>query len=282
MKEAVSSESLWIEGPVKLHARHWAATDRNSAKGTLLIVHGYSEHGECYTHVAEFFHRAGYEAFALDLPGHGRSQGRRSDIRRFSDYVHSMEAFVEQALKLNCPKPISILGHSLGGLVVLRFIETSYLAGKIERLCISSPLLGLFRFSVPTLPWLKRFTYLLPNVTLNNEAELGEDVLTHDKKMSERRRNDPLIKSRVTPRWTREVIKARELAFEDIDHIRIPMALFQAGDERVVSRSEAERFFDLFKGPKEIHVYEGFFHEILNEIGREKVMQDMLAWVQKA
>src|SRR4051812_48110748 len=87
-----TSEQFWMEGPacgpnhahLKLFGRHWKAS---GAKGTILLVHGYSEHSGRYFHFAKFLVQHGFDVITFDLPGHGRSEGRRSDIENFQDYV---------------------------------------------------------------------------------------------------------------------------------------------------------------------------------------------------
>jgi len=276
------SENFWMEAPKKvsgkLFGRHWRPLE--ASKGTIILVHGYSEHSGRYGHFAKYLTENHLEVMALDLPGHGRSDGRRSDIKSFHDYIKSVEALILEAQKRKCATPFHLIGHSLGGLVAIRFAQTSYLVSQIKSITLSSPLLGLARFKPSSLPWLKVFVSLLPNITIPNHSELEKDILTHDPVFSESRLTDPLIKSCVTPNWVSEIVKERKKAFEEISHIHLPMAMFQAGDERVVSREEAERFMGLYHGPKLLQIYEGFFHEILNEIERERVMSDMLKWVQ--
>ncbi len=59
------------------------------------------------------------------------------------------------------------------------------------------------------------------------------------------------------------------------------MGIFQAGQEKVVDREQTERFFGTLKSPKMIKIYPNDFHEILNEIDRKEVMNDMLAWINQ-
>src|SRR5690606_23742764 len=102
---------------------------------------------------------------------------------------------------------------------------------------------------------------LLPNVTLKNERELGGSVLSHDEERLRNRQSDPLIKPRVTIRWLREILRARRLAFEQASAVKIATAIFQAGDEQIVDRNEARRFYDLLPHTKFWKEYEGWYHE---------------------
>jgi len=275
----VQSLSFFFAGPHswRLHGRKWR-TPQKSLEGTIVLIHGYSEHCGRYGEFVDFLNSKGFDVLGIDLPGHGLSEGRRSNIDDFQDYVRSIEALLEYA-QPNSSAPLLLFGHSMGGLVSIRFLQTSPLAKNIQKLSLSSPLLGLDRFTNGQLPFVKLFTILMPNLTLPNSSELNEGDLSHDAELMASRRADPLIRSQVTIHWVREFLKAREAAFAQVADIRTPVGLFQAGEDHVVSRSEAERFFGLLQCPKEIHIYEGFFHEILNEIGRRQVMEDVFRFV---
>lgn len=267
-----------FEGPrgLRLNLRHWK---NPGARRTVLGIHGYSEHSGCYAHFADFLLAQKMEVIWVDLPGHGLSDGPRSDISRFEDYLETIERFAATAELRSCPKPFQLFGHSLGGLVAVRFIQNSSKANLIQRMTLSSPLFGLANYPAAFLPALRAVARMLPNFSWANDSELGTGILTHDPEMTARRSKDPLIKSRVTMHFVREFLRAREEAFEEVRKIKIPTALFQAGDDRVTHRSEAERFYSLLECQKQKTIYDGLFHEILNEVERARVMNEMLKWM---
>jgi alpha-beta hydrolase superfamily lysophospholipase len=129
--------------------------------------------------------------------------------------------------------------------------------------------------------FVKCLAYLLPNLTLPNEGSLGGDILTHDPERRKHRLADPLIKSQVTTHWVREFIKARQLAFSEVGNISRPLGIFQAGDDKVVSRSDSEKFFDLLKVEKKLRIYEGWYHELSNEIDRAIFFKELFQWYQR-
>lgn len=274
----------------RLFARYWKTTNSNR-KACIVAVHGYTEHSGRYGHFADFLNRAGYDFVMMDLPGHGESEGRKSNIDRFEDYVESYEAFYRAARLKGFKGPYVLFAHSLGGLIALRFLQTSPYAKDFSKAFLSSPLLGLSDYSFHGVGKLVQSelgmsllggaTSLIPNLTLSNESDLGGVILTHDEKMSASRDQDPLIVPQVTINWTREFIRARAKAFKDVKNIKTPLGIFQAGDDRVVSSSEPERFFGKLGSVDKLYrVYEGLYHEILNEKDRARVMKDMLAWLE--
>ncbi|MBN8555122.1 MAG: lysophospholipase [Deltaproteobacteria bacterium] len=277
-----STEEFYFTGPknLKLFGRRWALSNVSS-KGTIIGVHGYSEHGGRYAHFANFLNQNGYDVFFIDLPGHGKSEGRRSDIKDFDEYVRSVELFINEVESRNSPKPFHLFAHSMGGLVSTRLLEASSYADRFLTVTLSSPLFGIPRFKSWQLPWLKLLFEFVPNFTLKNDTELGEEVLARDREILESRLQDPLIKSCVTIQWFRSFVRARSLAFQSVKKIRVPVGIFQAGDERVVSRIETERFYSLIPTLKFLKIYPNFLHEILNDIERKQVMNDMLKWIEQ-
>jgi alpha-beta hydrolase superfamily lysophospholipase len=276
------TDEFYFEGPkkLKLFGRQWKLSGVAS-KGTILGVHGYSEHSDRYAHFAHFLNENKYDVIWLDLPGHGLSEGRRSDIENFDDYVKSLELLVSEAEAKKCPKPFHLFAHSLGGLVAIRFAESSVYVQRISTLTLSSPLLGLPRFKNWQLPWLSFLLGLVPNLTLKNDTELAGNVLARDAEIMAARVADPLIKSQITIRWVREFLRARLFAFREVNNIRVPVGLFLAGVEKVVSRSESERFYSLVQSAKKLKIYEESLHEILNDTRRKEVMQDILKWIEE-
>lgn len=281
------AESFYFAGPqaLKLHGQAWTSA---GATRCLVGVHGYSEHSGCYEHFARFLNELNCDVYWMDLPGHGRSEGRRSDISRFEYYVESLRLFLEEVQRRSRLNPEFLFAHSLGALTSIRLLQ-AYPNFSHLRVALSSPLLGLARESFHGigrflqnscgLRTLELLTKILPNFSLSNKKDLTGSILTHDPAMQLRRNQDPLIKPIVTINWTREFLRARRLAFRDVDLIQNPIGIFQAGEDLIVSRKETERFFHLLGSPeKKLKIYEGFWHEIVNETERDLVFQDLQDW----
>lgn len=271
-------EDFWFQGPhsQRHKGRIWKVPN---SKGSVIGVHGYSEYGHSYAHFARFLNERGFNAYFYDQLGHGESDGQRANIDSFDDYVQSLEIFLGQVKERGGADPYFLFGHSLGGLVCIRFLQSSHLSTAFSKVALSSPLLGLAQYSRCLLPVLGLISRSLPNLTMSNERDIGVSVLTHDIQMREMREADPRINKVVTTHWVREFIKARTLAFQNIENLKLPMGIFQAGDDRVVDASESERFYSLLKSHKQWKSYPGFFHEIINEVDRLSVMEDIFKWL---
>ncbi len=104
----------------------------------LLFVHGAFTGAWCWDeHFLQFFADAGYAAYAVSLSGHGGSRGReRLDSLSIADYVADV---IEVAARL--PQPPLLIGHSMGGFVVQKYLESHPAHGAV--LMCSVPPQGL-------------------------------------------------------------------------------------------------------------------------------------------
>jgi len=62
-------------------------------KAILLVVHGIAEHSGRYTNLVNYFVPKGYAVYSFDLRGHGKSDGKRSYVERFSYYLDDLQTF---------------------------------------------------------------------------------------------------------------------------------------------------------------------------------------------
>jgi pimeloyl-ACP methyl ester carboxylesterase len=82
-----------------------------------ILVHGGFHGGWCWSHVTPHLVRAGHNAIAPDLPGHGDDQTPQSQVT-FDMAVAQIAALVQQA-----PEPVVLVGHSMSGMVISQVAE---------------------------------------------------------------------------------------------------------------------------------------------------------------
>ena len=118
----------------------WPAPD-GAVKGVVVIAHGVSEHSGRYAHVARRLNKAGYDAFALDHHGHGRSEGGSANIGRIASAVADIGTLIAIAREESSGSKLFLLGHSMGGALALEFaLERQQ---ELDGLVLSAPAAAL-------------------------------------------------------------------------------------------------------------------------------------------
>lgn len=264
----------------KLFLRGWTPPN---PRGAVLITHGQAEHSGCYSFLVQCLTGAGYSVWAWDLRGHGKSDGKRGYVANFDDYIQDfIDVFKFVRSQLPAGQGLVALSHSMGGLIQTKaLMENTDLQLSLKAQVLSSPLFGL----ALKVPYLKDraaiiLSRLAPKITLFNEINFS--ILTHDSQVLAAYPSDPLRHDQVSPSVYVGMIEAFKELPKGGSLIRLPTLLQQAGSDRVVSRSAAEKIYAGFAATdKEIRIYEGLFHEIYNEVGRQQVFEDLLQFLAK-
>lgn len=273
----MTREEGWFEAVEggSLYRQQWSGP---GPRVPVVIVHGGGEHSGRYEETAARLVQEGYAVHAFDLPGHGRSPGKRGHVRSFDVYVESLRRFITQVSAEHAGQPPVLIGHSLGGLVAtlyaVRHPET------LRCLVLSSPLWGL---SVPVPGWKRAIARILsplwPSLTLGRPRSTGA-TLSHDPQVEARYLSDPLVHFMASVRLYTEIQdRCRQLP-RLLPELKAPLLLMQAGADRVVSPEAVKRLFPLVgAAQKRLILYEGFYHELFNEVDKERVFRDLLSFL---
>ena len=261
-------------GAPDLLLRRWPCA---GPRGRILIVHGFGEHGGRYGHVAEALIAAGLEVGAVDLRGHGGSGGTRAFVERFDDYLDDVDAALALLRDEGGKLPLFLLGHSMGGLVAaLWILEQRALA---DGLVLSSP--G-FAFALKVPAWKaaagRICSRLAPKLALPSGLDRG--LLSHDPEVARALERDPHSQTATTARWYTEALAAQARAAELAAGLEVPLLCQVAGDDALVDTRATRSFFDTAtSSEREWLCYDELYHEIYNELGRERVLSDLTAWL---
>ncbi len=252
------------------------------ARAHVLVVHGFGEHKGRYAHVAAALTAAGYACHLVDVRGHGVSGGVRGHVGRFDDFHDDLDRIAARVRTLaershrGHPRLV-LLGHSLGGLIALNHVIDR--PGAFAGLVVSSPfvaptftLSGLRRVAIDVLG------QLLP--TLRVRASIDSRWLSHDPDVVRAYAEDPHVLHHITLGLWRHIGLAQRRLLERAGEIRLPALFLVSGSDQVVN---AVPTYDVFRrlgsADKRLITYDGYFHEVLNEIGRERVLADLLGWL---
>lgn len=118
LSEARSSIGRFRSGAYELVCQHFLPPNYPPRK-TVVVLHGYFDHGGLYKHLIRHLLRSGIAAVIFDMPGHGLSSGPSASIDSFHRYSDALVDCLTLALEQNLPSPWVLLGQSTGGAVIM-------------------------------------------------------------------------------------------------------------------------------------------------------------------
>ncbi len=245
-------------------------------RGVVCLVHGIGEHSNRYQHMAEFFARKGFHFSAFDLRGHGKSEGIRGDAPSYAALMDDIQSFLDYSGKKFPSLPVFIYGHSLGGNLVLNFLLRRHPA--VKGVIISAPALGL-AYDPPKVKMLvgRVLSKVLP--TLAIASDLDTSALSRDVAVVQAYVQDPLVHDRVTGRMAFGFMDAGDWALAHAEQLDTPTLLMHGSADKLTSLQASRRFAKKAGDICEFVLWEGFFHELHNEIGKEDVFEYVLNWM---
>ena len=252
----------------------------------LVVLHGLGEHGGRYMHVPHYVQSDIDWVSCPDQRGHGRSGGLRGDAARFdilADDFASVIRRTDRIVKEACGgrSEIHVLAHSLGGHVALRalFRHPELARVPVQSVSLSAPFLAIKQ----RVPWIRKAAARsISRIwgTLQMGTGLDASLISHDPEVVNSYRSDPLVHDRITPRFFTSMIAAFEDTLGRNGGFDIPTQFLVPMDDRIVDSQVTANFFERLQTPaKRLATYEGFYHEILNEIERVRPFQDVVAWI---
>ncbi len=265
---------------------------KNSTQNRVLfVIHGQGEHSGRYLHFPHYLDGEIDHVYSYDLRGHGRSEGLRGHVEEnFDQYVDDtasvLEMIYEERMKDGTPPQFHVLGHSMGGLILLRllFRKTSV---PLQSVCISAPLLGL-GFEVP---WIKRFAARTIGAlwgSLQLSSGLKRELLSHDPAVVKAHKKDRLNHDRATPLFFISLLDAMEetlVQAKEKKELGVPALFFHPLHDEIVSPERTQALYDaLSLGEKKKVELPGYFHEGFNEgcavgVDKDYVFKELREWI---
>lgn len=275
MIETKGPREDWIEreGMPRIFVRHWQAAE--APKASLVICHGVNSHGGQYLEAAEAFAARGYAVTTLDLRGRGQSEGERYFVESVDDYVSDLSSAIEYARAFHPGLPLFLLGHSAGGVTA-----STYALDYQDR--ISGLICESFAFRVYApdiaLKLLEGASHLIPHVHV---LKLKNEDFSRDPEWVAKLNADPLTKDEVQPVQTVAALaRADERLDREFGKIRLPLFILHGTADKATRPEGSQQFFDQAgSDDKTLKLYEGHYHDLLADFGKEQVIDDIASWI---
>ena len=250
-----------------------------SPKAVLLVAHGLAEHSGRYKNLVNYFVPKGYAVYALDHRGHGKSEGMRSYVDRFSDYLADLKTFFDMVHKEHKDAKIFLVGHSLGGTLAVPYAveHQKELAGVITS---GASLVASSTVSPALIAIVGVVSALLPKMGV---TVLDASTISRDKAVVDAYVNDPLVyRGKIPARTGAELARMWKTLPEEMSKIKLPVLIMHGSADQLSDPAGSKLLYERAGSKdKTLKLYDGFYHEIFNEPEHKQVMADVEAWLAK-
>jgi acylglycerol lipase len=271
--ETTLTESTLEGGGGQLFYRSWRPLH---PRAVLMIVPGFNSHSAYYRSAGERLANLGLAVYAIDLRGRGRSYGDRFYVDSFDDYVDDVARLVRIMREREGDLPLYMFGHSAGGVVACLYTldHGAELAGLV---CES------FAFKVPApdvaLSILKGLSHVAPHAQV---LQLKNADFSRDPRAVAAMNADPMIANESQPLQTiAAMVRADARLERELAEIGAPVLILHGTADKATRPSGSQTFHDRAKSSdKTLILYDGYYHDLLNDLGRERVLADIESWLE--
>lgn len=248
-------------------------------KGSLIIIHGLGEHSGRHQKFSKHMIKHGWAVYLFDQRGHGKTPGIRGHAENFQVLVKDLSAVVKEVKALGNGRKCFLVGHSFGGQVIINFLAQH--PHMVQGAIIFAPNIKL-RLQIP---WFKKMggellSLILPSLGVSNLLRAKD--LSRDPKVVENFNQDPLVIRKVSLRLASGMFKNQDEVLSLAPKIKTPCLILHGEEDKITCPEGSQEFFEKMKvRDREIKIYPHSYHELLNDIGKEKVYQDLEAWLEK-
>jgi alpha-beta hydrolase superfamily lysophospholipase len=253
-------------------------TPDTEPRGVVVLSHGLGEHARRYDHVAERFGQAGLVTYALDHRGHGRSGGKRVRVKSIDEYTGDFDKLVKIATAEHPGLKRVVLGHSMGGGIVFAWGVDH--PGDFDLMVLSGPAVSAHT-GVPAGKALmgKAVGSLLPNLPVE---ELDVNAISRDPEVVAAYNADPLVHHGKIPAGiAKALLKVGETMQQRARRLTAPLLVVHGAEDALVPARGSELLVDCVgSSDVRLKVYPGLYHEVFNEPERDRVLDDVAAWIE--
>jgi alpha-beta hydrolase superfamily lysophospholipase len=269
-----NQETVTGASGLQISYRSWSP--ETTPRATLVIVPGFNAHSGYYEWVANEFVSEGISVYAVDLRGRGNSEGERFFVESFEDYVSDLEEVTAIAKEREANIPMFLLGHSAGGVVACLYAldHQADLAGLISE---------SFAHELPApdfvLAVFKGLSHLAPHAHI---LHLPNERFSRDANAVAIMDADPLIEKETQPTQTMAaMVRADERLKQEFPNITLPVMILHGTADENTRPSGSEHFYEnVGSRDKTLKLYEGGFHDLLNDVDKQLVLADIKQWIE--
>jgi acylglycerol lipase len=264
--------------PEDVVVHKWFCDARTPARAIFVLQHGFGEYAERYltSHYALIpkLQAEGFEVWALDFYGHGRSPGDRGMVDVTMAMQHHLEVRKRAA---ECGLPIFLFGHSLGGLVTAGSVASS--PDGIAGVVLSSAALPapMSRLGQGTL---RLVASIVPTAQVPLSWPPLEE-LCHDQEQVRILMEDPMKhKKKISFSVAATAVHVSDLVWKAVGSWTAPtLAIHGTADSRAEYRQCQDLIEQIASQDKELFAVDGGYHELFNALEPKETFRHVVDWL---
>ena len=248
----------------------WPSPANEKAK--ILLVHGLGEHIGRYNKLAYNLFLAGYAVHGYDQYGHGLSSGARGNIDTHNRLTEDLKSIISS---ITTQKPIVLIGHSIGGLVVQRVLSDN--PSVADAAVLSSPAFAVYTSWIDKL-LIYTLSKWFAHFVVDNKLEIS--WLCRDAQTVRDYREDPLVHRKISSGLAAWIVNQGEKALNQLTDWKTHTLLMYAGQDRLVDPIGSEEFSKL-TSTKYVQTlcFNVMYHEIFNDPEKHLVINKLIEWL---
>ena len=250
----------------------------DETKAVLVIVHGFGEHSGRYMNVVNKVIPQGFAVYSFDHRGHGKSPGKRGHIQDWNEFIEDVKNFIKLVGDEQKELPLFLMGHSMGGLIVLNYAISN--PQGLKGVISSGPLLAQPGISAVLLLLSKLMSRIWPGFSIDTKLDVNH--ISRDPEVIKAYQEDPLVHSMASARFGTEIIAATDWTLAHADKFNLPLLILHGEADQLVPPHGSATFFENAGTEDKVrHLYPDGRHEPHNDTDRETVLQDIANWLTK-
>ncbi len=246
-------------------------------KAALVILHGVAEHSDRYQNLVDDLVDLGCVLYAFDQRGHGRSEGQRGYIESWSEYREDFDLFLDLVRKEEPSLPLFAYGHSMGALVILDYLLQGL--NKLTGVIASGTPIDTSKAASPALVATARLlSRFRPTFSLSSPINPAQ--LSCDARVVQAYQEDSEVFKVLNVRWGMEYLNIQNWVKAHAAGIDLPILIIHGGEDLLCDPEGSQYLYDQISSvDKTLKIYPSYFHEIHNEPGHDKVIEDINNWI---
>ena len=264
---------------LRLFYRYWEPAG-GRPRLVVLCLHGAGAHGAHFQVVAEHLCPGGAAVCALDLRGHGLSEGRRGDLTRIEAITQDVGTALAFLRETYAACPVYLWGESAGGPLAIKYAAEH--GHTLDGLILSSP-----EIESAVKPSLGEYLQHLPYAILDPEARIVDmtgrlHLCNRGEQDVQRELTDPLRNNRLSSRSVLALYRLTCQVPRLARRIAVPTLILQGGTDLVSKPEAVERFYRaLASADKKLVIFPEAYHGLLHDPDTPRVLRAVEQWLEE-